>query len=223
MTDIVQKIHKKNSTVANSFDLSHRRTFMAAPGMLLPVHVMNLMPFQKTYVNYSNFMRTLPLTVPTFGKCKIKFDSYFVPLRLLGNDFQSVIAGDQRGILANYNNNGVYSPKNIVLPRFDYIEMVNEVRIAENGEQPSVFDDLYDSSDSPMFETTPVLLNRLGYGFMDNATSYNTIAAGLSEFGAQNDDLHLANHKNALAPDNGSIDSMGTEVSLIDRAPRSKF
>lgn len=218
-TDIVKQIHKKNSVKSNSFDLSHRKTFMACPGMLLPVHVMNLLPFQKTYVNYSNFMRTLPLSVPTFGKAKIKFDTYFVPLRLLGSDFQSITVGDERGILENYSDDGTYkgNSQNVHLPQFDYVELLVELRnyVNDPTSRTLPFGSLFDAADNPQAETTPILLNRLGYGIMDSLNSIVGVDY-IQDFGAQNPRraVKMSNNKNSLATDNGSVNSADVENIL---------
>lgn len=236
--DIVKQIHKKNAVQYNSFDLSKKKTFMACPGAIIPVHVQNLLPFQKTYINYSHFMRTLPLSVPTFGKLKVHFDSFFVPTRLLGTDYNNVLVGNQRGILSNYTAGSYDKDKNVSFPYIDFQEL-NQVFLgasagaSDYGYLAKKYSYALDAAGTSQLRTLPMLLNALGFGTYNSLGAYASVDS-LNQFGFQGTKTatssgysvtphsrYEAGDRTSFANGNGSVESHQKNVSgnTVDTLP----
>ena len=71
----------------NRFDISTRRLFTSAPGMLLPVYYRELCPGNHISLNLSNFTRTV---------MSENYDVFFVPFRLICEGVQDMLAGTPR-------------------------------------------------------------------------------------------------------------------------------
>lgn len=154
MASIVQKIHKRNSTSRNVFDLSNNIDFVTCAGQLLPVRVDEVLPGSEFRFSQSYFMRTLPLIVPSFARIKVHFDNFFVPFRLLGTDVQSILVGNNRGMISNYGTNGYSSSaSNKSLPYFNLYNW--------NAQTTT---ELVDAAGYNQMTTGATLLNALGYG-----------------------------------------------------------
>lgn len=180
MVSIVQKLHKKNSVSRNVFDLSNNIDFTTCAGQLLPVRCDEVVPNSEWRFNQSYFLRTLPLVVPSFGRMKVHFDNFFVPYRLLGNDIQSIIVGNNRGMMSNYNA-GTYTNSNKCLPYtslFDLSYIYNPAW-QELGQ-------LSDAADISQEYSSQILVNALGYGtpVMEQQVSRSKAA----NFGSRNGD-----------------------------------
>lgn len=166
MASIVQKIHKKNSVSRNVFDLSNNIDFVTCAGQLLPVRCDEVMPNSEWRFNQSYFLRTLPLVVPSFGRMKVHFDNFFVPYRLLGTDVQSIIVGNNRGMMSNYDG-GVYSSSNKCLPYSTLFDLSILQNVAWSKGTTAALTDVAGYSQQ---KTSPVLLNALGYGVPASGT-----------------------------------------------------
>ena len=121
MANLVQQIHKTNKPHRSTFDLSQNINFTTCPGMLLPVRVDDCLPNSRYEYSLSSFARTVQMVVPSFARVKAHFDAFFVPYRLLGDDYQAIIVGDNRGMNSNYLG-GSYSDANRSLPYHDSIK-----------------------------------------------------------------------------------------------------
>lgn len=184
MASIVQKIHKQNSVSRNVFDLSNNIDFVTAAGQLLPVRCDEVMPNSEWRFNQSYFLRTLPLVVPAFARLKVHFDNFFVPYRLLGTDVQSIIVGNNRGMISNYSG-GSYSSSNKCLP---YTSLYELSTLQNNGWFNGVASQLSDAAGYMQNKTSPVLLNGLGYG--------TPITSSTTPFG--NNDSNRINGENSV-------------------------
>lgn len=160
MSSIVQKIHKKNSVSRNVFDLSNNIDFVTCAGQLLPVRCDEVMPNSEWRFNQSYFLRTLPLVVPSFARMKVHFDNFFVPYRLLGTDVQSIIVGNNRGMISNYNG-ASYTSSNKCLPYTSLFDLSILQNVAWSKGSSA---NLSDAAGYSQQKTSPVLLNALGYG-----------------------------------------------------------
>lgn len=170
MANIVQQTSKLNHVNRSGFDLSGNINFTACPGMLLPLRVDDCIPNSKYTFDYGVFARTIQMVVPSFARVKAHIDTFFVPYRLLGTDYPSVIVGDERGVLANYSN-GVFSHGNKTFP---YFSIDNLITIdATKGNYSYNFKN-YDAAGIKNSVSSPILLNALGYG----VTSYPTSPDG---------------------------------------------
>lgn len=173
MANIVQQTSKKNHVNRSGFDLSGNVNFTACPGMLLPLRVDDCIPNSKYTFDYGVFARTIQMVVPSFARVKAHIDTFFVPYRLLGTDYPSVIVGDERGVISNYSN-GVFSNGNKTFPFF---KIDNLITIdASKGNYSYNFKN-YDAAGIKNSVSSPILLNALGYG----VTSYPTSADGPSQ------------------------------------------
>lgn len=156
MANLVQQIHKSNKPHRSTFDLSQNINFTTCPGMLLPVRVDDCLPNSRYEYSLSSFARTVQMVVPSFARVKAHFDAFFVPYRLLGDDYQAIIVGDNRGMNSNYLG-GSYSDANHTLP---YITLSV---LFPQSTTPN-FGSLSDAAGISYNTTSPILFNALGYG-----------------------------------------------------------
>lgn len=166
MANIVQQIHKSNHVRKSSFDLSGNVNYTTCPGMLLPIRFDDCLPNSSYSYQLSTFARTVQMVVPSFARVKAHFDAFFVPYRILGDDYQSIIVGDNRGMAANYLS-GTYSESNHHLPTIDLAGLFPPT-ISTSGPN---FGDLSDAAGISYNVTSPILLNALGYGVDSFGTS----------------------------------------------------
>ena len=95
-SDLVSRINKVHRPVRNRFDISSRRLFTSAPGMLLPVYYRELCPGNHISLNLSNFTRTVPMRKAAFARMTENYDVFFVPFRLIFEGVQDMLAGTPR-------------------------------------------------------------------------------------------------------------------------------
>lgn len=157
MAFLTQKIHKKNTTRSNIFDMSNNVNTLIAPGMLLPIRTDEVIPGDVYKFSIDSFARTLQMVVPPFVRCRAHIDSFFVPLRLLGTDFPDIVVGNNRGILANYSASGSYTDNNPSLPYVKANQLLDA--LTARSEQPFT-----DASGCQGSASSVLLLNALGYG-----------------------------------------------------------
>lgn len=164
MSFLTQKIHKKNNTKHNIFDLSNNVNTLIAPGMLLPLRTDEVLPSDTYKFRLSAFAKTLQMVVPSFVRCRAHIDSFFVPFRLLGTDIPDIIVGNTRGVLANYNNKGAFIENNPTLPFIKGDVLLKSLADRDtNG--------YTDDSGAVGSEPSILLLNALGYGVGASAVS----------------------------------------------------
>lgn len=158
MANIVQQIHKQNHVSKSNFDLSANVNFTTCPGMLLPIRFDDCLPNSTYCYQLSTFARTVQMVVPSFARVKCHFDAFFVPYRILGDDYQSIIVGDNRGMAANYLS-GTYSDSNHHLPTVNLFALFPP----DNDNKP-LFGNLSDAAGISYNVSSPILFNALGYG-----------------------------------------------------------
>ncbi len=158
MANIVQQTSKINHVDRSTFDLSGNINLTAAPGMLVPIRVDDVLPNSSYHYNMSLFARTLQMVVPSFARVRAHIDTFFVPYRLLGVDIPSVLVGDERGIIANYGDDGVYKSSSTSLPYFRLPASQND------GKWDIDFGDDVDAAGVKCSISSKILLNSLGYG-----------------------------------------------------------
>lgn len=168
MANIVQQTSKTNHVNRSTFDLSGNINLTAAPGMLIPLRVDDVLPNSSYHFNMSLFARTIQMVVPSFARVRAHIDTFFVPYRLLGNDIPSVLVGDERGILNNYGEDGTFTNNNAGLP---FISMRHYLSYDTSNKQWSFnFGDNIDAAHINYNVSTPILLNALGYGYPNHGT-----------------------------------------------------
>lgn len=177
MANIVQQTYKTNHVNHSSFDLSGNINFTAAPGMLLPLRVDDCLPNSRYTFDYSLFARTVQMVVPSFARVKAHVDTFFVPYRLLGTDYQATIVGDERGNLSNYSS-GTFSIENKSLPFFNFNDILKSTDSAStaNGKPVELNFTLYDAAGIKNSISSMILFNSLGYGIpsYSSASSYRS-------------------------------------------------
>lgn len=158
MANLIQQIHKSNHVRKSSFDLSGNVNYTSCPGMLLPIRFDDCLPNSTYSYQLSTFARTIQMIVPSFARVKAHFDAFFVPYRILGDDYQSIIVGDTRGMAANYLS-GTYSDANQHLPTLNMTALFPP----DTGNKPN-FGSLSDAAGISYNVSSPILFNALGYG-----------------------------------------------------------
>lgn len=81
----------------NRFSLSCSRLFSATMGLLIPVGWWDTMPGDQFVHRVSALIRTQPLLAPIFGRVYADFFTFFVPYRLIWEDFEDFITGGPDG------------------------------------------------------------------------------------------------------------------------------
>lgn len=180
MANIVQQTSKTNHVNHSSFDLSGNINFTAAPGMLLPLRVDDCLPNSRYTFDYSLFARTVQMVVPSFARVKAHVDTFFVPYRLLGTDYQATIVGDDRGNMSNYSS-GAFSVLNKSLPFFNFNDILKSADSASpaNGKPVELNFTLYDAAGIKNSISSMILFNSLGYGI----PSYSSVSSYRSQVG----------------------------------------
>ena len=81
----------------NKFDLSHDKMLTAQSGKLYPVLCQEIVPGDRFRVHSDLLCRTMPLVSPAFGSLKAYIHYFFVPNRLLWNQWEDFITGGETG------------------------------------------------------------------------------------------------------------------------------
>lgn len=163
-SDLMSRINKVHRPVRNRFDISTRRLFTSAPGMLLPVYYRELCPGNHISLDLSNFTRTVPMRKAAFARMSENYDVFFVPFRLIFEGAQDMLAGTPRSRVTA-------SSVPDTVPVLNYTNLNNfSTYISTN----KVKDDV----GIPASITTSRLLQSLGVGYsgaaIANGTSYST-------------------------------------------------
>ena len=86
---------------SNTFDLSHSRKFSGHIGELMPISVMECVPGDKFSIKATNLTRFAPLITPIMHKASVYCHFFFVPNRILWNNWETFIAGSVDGQFPN--------------------------------------------------------------------------------------------------------------------------
>lgn len=81
----------------NKFDLSHDKMLTAQMGRLCPVLCQEMVPGDRFRVQSDLMCRTVPLVSPAFGSLKAYIHYFFVPNRLLWDQWEDFITGGEDG------------------------------------------------------------------------------------------------------------------------------
>ena len=84
----------------NVFDLSHERKFSMNIGDLVPCFVEEVVPGDTWKMNAELFMRTAPLVAPIMHRVNVFTHFFFVPHRLVWDNWQDFITGGEDGTAA---------------------------------------------------------------------------------------------------------------------------
>jgi hypothetical protein len=86
---------------SNTFDLSHDRKFSGRIGELMPISVMECVPGDKFSIKATNLTRFAPLITPIMHKASVYCHFFFVPNRILWDQWETFISGSVDGQYPN--------------------------------------------------------------------------------------------------------------------------
>lgn len=177
-SDLMSRINKVHRPVRNRFDISTRRLFTSAPGMLLPVYYRELCPNNHISLDLSNFARTVPMRKAAFARMTENYDVFFVPFRLIFEGAQDMLAGTprSRAFAANVPD---------VVPTLSYTSLNNFNTYLTNSK-------VKDDVGIPATITTPRLLSALGVGYSGvsgTGLSYSTNNRSAFSYQSSNNSL----------------------------------
>lgn len=79
----------------NVFDLTHDVKFSARMGRLTPVMVMDVVPGDKVNLSCESIIRFAPLIAPVMHRMDVTFHYFFVPNRILWDNWEQFITGNK--------------------------------------------------------------------------------------------------------------------------------
>lgn len=91
-----------NKPKSSKFDLSHDVKMSLQMGRLYPTCVMEAIPGDYFKINVENMLRFLPLVSPVMHKVRVTTDFFFVPNRILWNEWEDWIANANSEASAPY-------------------------------------------------------------------------------------------------------------------------
>lgn len=84
----------------NLFDLSHERKQSMKMGFLYPIFLQDVVPGDKFRVNSECFLRFAPLISPVMHSVNVYVHYFFVPMRLVWDNWEDFITGGKDGLQA---------------------------------------------------------------------------------------------------------------------------
>ena len=91
LKNVMSGVDIKNNAHRSAFDLSHKKSFTAKVGELLPIHVEDVAPGEYHRIATSLFTRTQPCQTAAFCRFKEHVDWFFVPYHLLWRYYNNFI------------------------------------------------------------------------------------------------------------------------------------
>jgi len=86
---------------SNAFDLSHEVKLSCNMGELIPIFLEEIVPGDKFRVSSEIFLRTVPLLAPIMHRVNVYCHYYFVPNRLVWENWENFITGGESGLDAS--------------------------------------------------------------------------------------------------------------------------
>lgn len=83
----------------SAFDLSHERKMSIKQGFLYPMLLEEILPSDKFEVSSEVMLRMAPMIAPVMHRVNVKVDYFFVPNRLVWNEWEDFITGGEQGDL----------------------------------------------------------------------------------------------------------------------------
>lgn len=84
----------------NKFDLSHERKFSLNMGKLIPIMCMDVVPGDRIRLSSEVMMRFAPMIAPIMHRVDVTVHHFFVPNRLIWNEWETFITGGPQGTSA---------------------------------------------------------------------------------------------------------------------------
>lgn len=113
------------SVPRNSFDMGYHTMFTSPAGMLLPTYVQDVQPDDYLNLNVANFTRTMPVNTAAFSRMKEITKFYFVPYRLLWQNFNQFYTGVSDIATA-------YTPQTGIPSTLPYLTIDNIITVLES-------------------------------------------------------------------------------------------
>lgn len=88
---------KMQAPPSSKFDLSHQKKLSCNMGDLVPIMIQEVLPGDKFRVNSEILMRLAPMLAPVMHYIDVWVHSYFVPDRIIWNEFEPWITGGEDG------------------------------------------------------------------------------------------------------------------------------
>lgn len=136
---IFQKV-KLNRPRRNKFDLSHERKFSFNMGSVIPIAVQEVVPGDSFRFNTEIMLRLSPLVAPMMHRVNVWTHYFFVPNRLIWDEWEDFITGGPAGTSA---------------PVHPYIEF-NQTNYDAGRFSPGSLMDFLGVNYSPEVEVTPI-------------------------------------------------------------------
>lgn len=92
---------RKTMRKRSSFPLSHYRLFSAKMGYIYPIACYEVLPGDTFRQSTSLFLRVAPMVTPVMHPCHVKIHSWYVPYRLLWDDWENFRTGGPDGMDAS--------------------------------------------------------------------------------------------------------------------------
>lgn len=82
----------------NKFSLSHYRLFTGKMGYIIPIGLVEVLPGDSVRHATSLFMRLAPMLAPVMHPCHVCIHTWYVPFRLVWDEFEDFITGGPDGL-----------------------------------------------------------------------------------------------------------------------------
>ena len=97
MSDQIFKQVSMNRPPKNTFDLTHDKKLSTKMGKLTPIFLMDVVPGDKVSVKANMMVRFAPMIAPIMHKVSVYCHFFFVPNRILWENFEDFITGGEDG------------------------------------------------------------------------------------------------------------------------------
>lgn len=126
----------------NKFDLSHERKMSFNMGDLIPMFCEEVLPGDRFRVNTEIMMRLAPMLAPIMHRVNVKTEFFFVPTRLIWNEFEDFITGGRLGTsapVAPYFNFTMFDPAVYYIPGtlLDYFGLPVKTGLVAGTDDPN--------------------------------------------------------------------------------------
>lgn len=124
----------------SAFDLSHERKMSIKQGYLYPMLLEEVLPSDKFEVSSEVMLRMAPMIAPPMHRINVKVDYFFVPNRLVWNEWEDFITGGEQGDLSpvyptmTINETHKYMFNKGTLADYFGIPITDDVTIPPEGE-----------------------------------------------------------------------------------------
>lgn len=128
----------------SGFDLSHEVKTTVLAGELVPVMVQEVLPSDHFKINLETFVRTQPLLAPLMHRVNVYAHAFFVPNRIIWDDWEKFITGGTTGAdvvnmpKVTFPNTTDYNTHICKGSLADYLGLPTEVVKQDDGALPSV-------------------------------------------------------------------------------------